>query len=308
MMRTSPPTTDGQPVQLGVNPTDLDTVVVSGETTMELGESNAQHLSVNGTDFNGTQIAEFDSVTFSSSDEQVATVNEDGVVTALRNGTVTITAEATYGDTIRTADLQIQVGQIVVEGSWDIASPDGDTTMTVEMVTGGMLQYSATKDGVTNIETSPLGLVTNLGDFSRGLELKEAAPAAETNETYDVLTGKSDEYANHYRERTLTFVKHADNDVEFDVVDPRVPDDAYRRYRVMQQLDRPTKTSNLRIADEASGLHMPDEADVYWMDYSGPSWNYEGEYEVTTTEGLEAGATPSIPFLYIARQRLDAVL
>lgn len=285
---------DGQPVQLGVNPTDLDTVVVSGETTMELGESNAQHLSVNGTDFNGTQIAEFDSVTFSSSDEQVATVNEDGVVTALRNGTVTITAEATYGDTIRTADLQIQVGQIVVEGSWDIASPDGDTTMTVEMVTGGMLQYSATKDGVTNIETSPLGLVTNLGDFSRGLELKEAAPAAETNETYDVLTGKSDEYANHYRERTLTFVKHADNDVEFDVVIRAYDDATAYRYAVRSA----DEDADLRIADEASGLHMPDEADVYWMDYSGPSWNYEGEYEVTTTEGLEAGATPSIPFLY----------
>lgn len=57
-------------------------------------------------------------------------------------------------------------------------------------MTGGSLRYSATQNGVENIGDSPLGLVTNLGDFSKGLVVKNVSEEKEINETYDVLTGK----------------------------------------------------------------------------------------------------------------------
>lgn len=285
---------DGQPVPLGVDTAALDSVALSGADKMAVGESGSQTLSLTGSDFDDNPITDFDAVVYSSSDEDVATVSGGGVVTGLRDGIVTITAQATKGDVTRTATLQIQVGEIGVEDSWQIASPDGGTSMTVEMITGGTLQYSATKDDVTNIETSPLGLVTDLGDFSRGLELKAASAVTETNETYDVLSGKSDQYTNHYREQTLTFVKQAGDDVEFDVVIRAYDDATAYRYAVRSD----GQGTAIKITDEVSGLTLPASADVHWMDYSSATWNYEGFYETTTTEGLPVGSTPSMPFLY----------
>lgn len=285
---------DGQSIRLGVNTSALNTVSISGENTMAVGEAHAQTLSVSGTDFAGTAVTAFDSVTYSSSDESIAAVTGTGVVTGLRNGTVTIAAEVTKGEVTRTATFQIQVGEIVVEDSWHVASPNGDTALTVEMITGGTLQYSATKGGVTNVDTSPLGLVTNLGDFSKGLTLAQASAITETDESYDVLSGKRDTYTNHYREQTLTFVKNANPGVEFDVVIRAYDDATAYRYAVRSSAGN----TALKISDEVSGLRVPAQSDIYWMDYASGSWNYEGQYEKTTTEGLRVGATPSMPFIY----------
>lgn len=283
----------GEPVPLGINSSALASVVLSGEGKMGIGTQHAQTLTLAGTDYDGKEITEFDKIAYTSSDEEVATVNEEGVVTGIRNGNVRITAEAALGGATKTASLAIQVGDIEAEETWELSSPDGSIKMTVEMITGGVLQYTAQKNGVENIGTSPLGLVTSLGDFTKGLVLREASEVKEISESYPMLSGKRDEYTNHCNEQTLTFTKGNDDSVSVDLIIRAYDDGTAYRYAV-----RTDETEEIRISDEASGLQLPKEADVYWMDYINGTWNYEGQYQVTTTEGLATGATPSMPFLY----------
>lgn len=283
----------GESVPFGINSSALKSIVLSGEAKMGAGAAHTQMLNVTGADYDGNEITALDSVVYTSSDEDVATVSEDGVVTGVHNGNVVITAKATVGQVTKTANLAIQVGEIETEESWELSSPNGNTKMKVEMITGGVLQYTAEKNGVQNIGTSPLGLVTSLGDFTSGLVLKKASEVKETNESYKVLSGKRDVYTNHYKEQTLTFTKKNDNSVEFDLIIRAYDDGTAYRYAVRTDGDK-----EIKISDEVSGLQLPKEADVYWMNYSSATWNYEGQYTKTNTEGLATGSTPSIPFLY----------
>lgn len=282
----------GIPVAFTADPSALNSVTLTGEKEMEVDAE--QQLILTGTDYEGNEITEFDSVTYTSSDEDVAVVDEKGVVTGLTNGNAVITAEAVLGGVTKTASLSIQVGDIVAEETWKLSSPDGSTEMTVELLTGGTLQYRAEQNGVENIGSSPLGLVTSVGDFSKGLVFKEASAVKEINDSYTMISGKSDVYTDHCNEQTLTFTLKNDDSVEFDLI-MRVYDDgtAYR-YAVRTE----EEGTEISISDETSGLQLPEGADVYWMDYSSSTWNYEGQYQTTTTEDLKVNATPSIPFLY----------
>lgn len=282
----------GEPVSFTTNPADLASIILNGDKKMEVNGS--QKLIVAGKDYHGNEISDFDSVTYKSIDEEVAVVDENGIVTGKKNGNVVITVEVSKNGIIKTAEIEIQVGEIVVENSWELTSFDGNTKMMVELLTGGTLQYRAEQDGVMNIETSPLGLVTDLGDFSKKLVVKNASEIKEINETYEMLSGKKDTYVNHCKEQTLTFIRKEDPSVEFDVI-MRVYDDgtAYR-YAVRSA----EEGKEIQIEDEISGLQLPGEANVYWMNYASSTWNYEGQYEVTTTEGLKVNSTPSMPMLY----------
>ena len=282
---------NGEEIPFAVNSTSLSAVALSGEAEMDVAAT--QQLTLSGTDYSGTAITNFDSVTYTSSDEKVATVSDTGLVTAVANGTVTITAEATLGTVTKTATFEIQVGDIVTQNSWTVASPDGKTKITLEMVTGGALQYRAEQNGVVNIPTSPLGLNTNLADFSKGLVLKSASEPKEINETYPMISGKSANYTNHCFEQTITFTTAAAPDVEFDVVLRAYDDGTAFRYGV-----RAAEGTKLLIQKETTGLQLPAQATVFWMNYASATWNYESNYETTTTEGLTVGVTPSIPMLY----------
>ena len=283
---------NGQPVAFATNPASLSSVSLSGNAEMEVGET--QQLTLKGLDYNGGEITDFDSVTYTSSDEEVATVDGSGIVSGLANGTVTITAEATLGSVTKTASVQIQVGDIVAEESWTLKSPDGNTEMTVNLMTGGSLEYTAKQDGVTNIGTSPLGMVTSAGDFSKGLVFKNASDVKEINETYQVLSGKSDEYTDHCNEQTLTFTLKNDDTVEFDLVMRAYDDGTAYRYAIRTQQEG----QEIQITDETSGLQLPGNAEIYWMNYESANFSYQSDYMAATTESLAAGSTPCLPFLY----------
>lgn len=147
---------------------------------------------------------------------------------------------------------------------------------------------------MTNIGTSPLGLVTNLGDFSKKLVVKKVSDVKEIHETYEVITGKKDTYSDDCKEQILTFVRTDNPSVEFDLIIRVYDDGTAYRYAIRGTEEE----KELQIRDEISGLQLPKEANVYWMNYASSTWNYEGQYQVTTTEGLERNVTPSMPMLY----------
>lgn len=74
-------------------------IVYNGVTSFDIKESNTYQLSYTVT--NNGSVVENPTITYSSSDETVATVDSNGLMTMLKEGTVDITATA-YGDTCTT--------------------------------------------------------------------------------------------------------------------------------------------------------------------------------------------------------------
>ncbi|MBQ2741763.1 MAG: hypothetical protein IJF32_03070, partial [Oscillospiraceae bacterium] len=78
------------------------------KNTISVGDTLS--IVVSGKDSNGEELTanSFDSISYSSSDSDVATV-VDGVITAVANGSATITVTATLGDVTKTAEVNVIV-------------------------------------------------------------------------------------------------------------------------------------------------------------------------------------------------------
>ena len=66
-----------------------------------------------------------------------------------------------------------------------IPSPDGKINMVMELTADGQPQYRVLYEGQEVVKRSPLGLVTNMGDFSSGLVLKDVVQT-EISEPYEL--------------------------------------------------------------------------------------------------------------------------
>ena len=76
--------------------------------------------------------------------------------------------------------LQAQVVQkqtVLVNRSIEIGSPDGDLILKVTFRKFGEPTYALTYKGKTMLQDSPLGLVTNASDFTKGLMVVEEKTA-----------------------------------------------------------------------------------------------------------------------------------
>lgn len=65
-----------------------------------------------------------------------------------------------------------------------ITSPDGKLTVTVSD-TNGKPAYSIQYNGISFLESSPLGLVTNVGDFTQGMSIGEDVRIGNIDEQYE---------------------------------------------------------------------------------------------------------------------------
>ena len=144
-------------------------------------------------------------------------------------------------------------------GAVTVKSPDGLTSVDFNVnEADGTMTYSvaltdpSTGETVTMVEPSPLGLVTNIGDFSRGVTVKEIIEAARPTTTYHVWQGKKSDIT--YNANTLTAkLRNADGhrfNVEFEVSDNNV---GYR-YRIFEKGD----TRCAVVTDEVSGFRFPE--------------------------------------------------
>ncbi|MCI8300182.1 MAG: hypothetical protein HFI69_07505, partial [Lachnospiraceae bacterium] len=285
---------DGEEIPLGVNLSSLNSVELTCADTVAVG--GTANLTMKALDGNGDELAgeTLDSVVYASEDEEIATVDQNGVVTGVKAGKTVISCEVTAGSIVRSARLEIQVGEIVAEKTWTTTSPDGRTTLEVELMTGGTLQYRAKQDGKITMETSPIGIVTSIGDFSKKLAFKSETSEEEINETYPMLSGKRKTYTNHCKQRTVTFTLEGKEGVEFDLITRAYDDGTAFRYAIRGS----EENAALNISSETTAFQLPAGADVYYMPHGPGQWTYEGYYEKATTETLAEGAIPSIPLLY----------
>jgi len=181
------------------------------------------------------------------------------------------------------------------KNSWNVYSPNQKTFITFELDNGnGSLFYLVKQDDKDLVERSPLGIKTNLGDFTNGLNFKEVHVKI-VNEKYPTYSGKKDEYVNHYVEKTIIFNSSRNSNVDFGIVARSYNDGVAFRYII---ITGDHKELTIEPNDEVTGIKLPDDATVWEMSYNYEEFMYEEEFEEKTINDIGRNVKPTMPMLF----------
>ena len=167
---------------------------------------------------------------------------------------------------------------------FSIASPDGKTVVEVND-NNGQPAYAISFDGKPFIVASPLGLRTNLGDYSKNLYLSSATEITDVSDSYSLPNIKKSRVDYRANRQEFTFSKDGKQifDVIFEVSDNNV---AFR-YRLHPQ----GETLCCIVESEATGFTMPEGTTTFLCPQSAPmggfartSPSYETSY--TTDDSI----------------------
>jgi Glycoside hydrolase 97. len=145
-----------------------------------------------------------------------------------------------------------------------VASPDGRLVVTVSDE-GGMPTYSVWYDGVPFLLRSPLGLKTDIGDFTQGVRLAGWLHEGPVTDDYSIPTIKKSSVHYEANRAVFSFVK--DGKELMDVIFQISANDIAFRYRI-----NPPKpdTKVCVITDEATGYVFPGGTTSFLSPMMGP--------------------------------------
>lgn len=184
-----------------------------------------------------------------------------------------------------------------------VYSKDGRLKVTVK-ANGGRPVYNVTYDGMEILGDSPLGMVTDYADFTKGLKFS-AVDETEVHDQYSLPFIKKSDVVYDANSLTCDF-KNDKGDkmsVEFMVSD----NDVAFRYK----LKKPKNRGSVRVMDEATGFNVPDYATAFLTPQSDAmiGWkrtkpSYEEEYilDAPLTQKSQYGHGFTFPALF----RLDS--
>lgn len=137
------------------------------------------------------------------------------------------------------------------EAAVNVTGPDGKLVVTTD-VAAGVPQYSVTYDGKQLIEQSPLGFVTNIGDFSRGMTMTDSK-TGNVSKSYNQDRIKKSHVDYNANTLVTTFKNEAGQEmsVEWQVSD----NDVAFRYIIPRQ--KGGETGSLVMEKEATGFKFP---------------------------------------------------
>ena len=180
-----------------------------------------------------------------------------------------------------------------------VTSPNGKLVVDVTCE-NGKPAYSADYWGVNFLKPSPLGLVTNIGDFTKGLQLLSVTDQTSISDDYSLPNIKNSDVRYRANERTFTFGKDGKPvmDVCFRVDDT----DLGLRYTLRPQ----GETLCAVINSEATGFVFPDGTTTFRCPQSAPmtGWartapSYETNYDLDAQMGSNGwGYGYSFPCLF----------
>lgn len=144
-----------------------------------------------------------------------------------------------------------------------VSSPDGKVVVDVNAV-DGVPTYSVSYDGRPFVLPSPLGVVTNGGDFSKGLVLSAASPVEAVSESYTMPNTKKSDIKVNANRAVYSFTKDGKKvmDVTFHVAD----NDVAFKYTLFPQ--GPTRC--YVVEEEATAFKLPDGTTTFLCPQSGP--------------------------------------
>ncbi len=131
-----------------------------------------------------------------------------------------------------------------------ISSPDGKLTVNLALH-NGTPTYSVSYKGKLFLEPSPIGLKTNVGDFSTGLELKEKPIQNKMDETYELPNIKQSKVHYVANETVFSFAKNKESVI--DIIFRVSNNDVAFKYKVYPQ----KATLAAVVQEETSGFVFP---------------------------------------------------
>ncbi|MBR6715669.1 MAG: glycoside hydrolase family 97 protein [Prevotella sp.] len=179
-----------------------------------------------------------------------------------------------------------------------LVSPDGKMTVVLND-NEGKPTYQITRNGIVFLEESPLGLKTNIGDFTQGLTMKEGKVVIVKDE-YDLKTIKQSHI--NYEATEGTFPCEKDGRHVLDIIFRVSNRDVAFSYRIYPRKD----TRVAVIESEASGFSLPTGTTTFLCPQSKPmggfartSPSYETSYSLDDTTGKNGwGEGYSFPCLF----------
>ena len=169
-----------------------------------------------------------------------------------------------------------------------LTSPKGDIVVVVD-VQEGKPTYEVSLGGVQFLKPSPLGLLTNIGDFTQGLTLAGSESKIQHDE-YSLKTTKQSHISYDATEAVCRFEKDGKQvmDIQFHITDRDV---AYR-YKIYPKRGRGGETLVAVVNGEASGYVLPEGTTTFLCPQSGPmggfartSPSYETSYTLDDQMG-----------------------
>ncbi|RHJ54899.1 glycoside hydrolase family 97 protein [Bacteroides sp. AM10-21B] len=167
----------------------------------------------------------------------------------------------------------------VFAGENKLYSPDGKLCVTVSDE-GGMPSYSVVYDGTVFLQKSPLGLNTNLGDYTRQMTLSRVGSLSSVNDKYHLLTIKNSRPQYQANVQTYTFSK--EGKAIYDVVFHVGNHDVAFKYKVYPQ-------DNILcciVKQEATGFVLPKGSTTFLCPQSAPMGGF-----ARTSPSYETGYT-----------------
>ena len=180
-----------------------------------------------------------------------------------------------------------------------VYGPDSMLRIDID-VKAGKPVYSVKYDGKTMLDESPLGLKTNIGDFTQGMKyVKTANGKIEKSYTMDRSKFSHVDYKANEAVVSLTNAKGHPLDICFRVSN----NDIAFQYRIAKR----GETGSIRIMGEATGFDFPSHTTTFLTPQSDPmiGWkrtkpSYEEEYkfDALMTEKSQYGHGYTFPGLF----------
>ena len=189
-----------------------------------------------------------------------------------------------------------------------VTSPDGRLIVNLNDK-GGIVTYDVTYDGQEAVKPSRLGLITNVGDFSRGLSFKTST-TRQVSDSYSIrnIKARNVEYRANELNATYTDKQNREITVTFRVSDNNI---AFR-YSMPQW----GETASIIIKEEATSFAFPDGTTSFICPQSSPmvGWmrtkpSYEEEYkpDAPLTDKSAYGEGYTFPCLFkVGNEKLEA--
>ena len=183
-----------------------------------------------------------------------------------------------------------------------VSSPDGKMTVTISDE-GGKPTYNIARSGVTFLQNSPLGLITNMADLTSGLTMKDCQVST-VNDEYTLKTTKQSHVSYEATEAVCQFDK--DGWHALDIIFRVSNRDVAFRYKLYPRRGRGGETLVAVVKEEASGFVLPDGTTTFLCPQSKPmggfartSPSYETSYTLDDQMGKNGwGEGYSFPCLF----------
>lgn len=180
-----------------------------------------------------------------------------------------------------------------------LKSPDGKLLVTVSDA-NGRPTYQVSYNGIPFLKSSPLGLITNIGDFSKEMTLQPDARFGTVDETYSLPTIKQSKV--HYTANEAVFSFSQEGRTAYDVIFRVSNRDVAFRYKVYPK----KQTLCCIVKQEATGFVFPDGTTTFLCPQSKPmggfartSPSYETSYKADDAMGKNGwGEGYSFPCLF----------